>query len=142
MVLLIDTGVTEESATVLDFSKFRDIQNQNYMYFSAKMGLIQAQSLNAFRWKNGSNKENKTPTSTSTESTNFSDFISNAKQFCLCIVNPTENDLAFLGTHLHVHDLTLRDIREQNTEEKVEVFKNYTFISFKVYLDAGEVNCK
>lgn len=56
------------------------------------------------------------------------------------IVNPTEEDLALLKTHLHVHDLTLRDIREQNTDEKVEVFKNYTFISLKVYLEGAEVN--
>lgn len=117
----------DESATILDFSKFRDMYNQNYTYFSAKTGLIQAHALHTLQWKY------------STSTTNFSDLIFNSKQFCLGIVNPTENDLAMLKTHLHVHDLTLRDIREQNTEEKVEVFKNYTFISFKVYLETEEV---
>lgn len=55
----------------------------------------------------------------------------------MSIVNPTEKDLTFLGTQLNVHDLTLRDIREQNTEEKVEVFKHYTFLSLRPYLDGG-----
>lgn len=121
----------DESATILDFSKFRDIYNQNYTYFSAATGLIQAHALHTLQWKYSTAR-------TSTTS-NFSDLIFNSKQFCLGIVNPTENDLALLKAHLHVHDLTLRDIREQNTEEKVEVFKDYTFISLKVYLEAGEV---
>lgn len=76
----------------------------------------------------------------STESSNYSDLIFQSKQFCLGIVNPTEDDLALLKSHFRLHDLTIRDIREQNTEEKVEVFKHYTFISLKVYLDAGEVH--
>ncbi|KAJ6649926.1 putative metal ion transporter C27B12.12c [Pseudolycoriella hygida] len=123
-----------ESATILDFSKFRDIYNQNYTYFSAATGLIQAHALHTLQWKYSTSRSSATTEVTS----NFSDLIFNSKQFCLGIVNPTEDDLALLKTHLHVHDLTLRDIREQNTEEKVEVFKNYTFISLKVYLEAAE----
>ncbi|KAG4066554.1 hypothetical protein HA402_007190 [Bradysia odoriphaga] len=125
----IDT-VADESATVLDFSKFRDMYNQNYTYFSAATGLIQAHALHTLQWKYS--------TSMPTETTDYSDLIFNSKQFCLGIVNPTEEDLGLLKLNFHIHDLTLRDIREQNTEEKVEVFKNYTFISLKVYLEAPE----
>lgn len=130
--IIVSFAEADESATVLDFSKFRDMYNQNYTYFSAKTGLIQAHALHTLQWKYS--------TSVSSTTSNYSDLILNSKHFCLGIVNPTESDLALLKTHLHVHDLTLRDIREQNTEEKVEIFKNYTFISFKVYLEAGEVN--
>lgn len=126
------TGTVDESATMLDFSKFRDMCNQNYTYFSAATGLIQAHALHTLQWKYS--------TSITSTTSSFSDLIFNSKQFCLGIVNPTADDLALLKTHLHIHDLTLRDIKEQNTEEKVEVFKNYTFISLKVYLEAGEVN--
>lgn len=122
---------TDESATILDFSKFRDIYNQNYTYFSAETGLLQAHALHTLQWKYSTSKTSTT--------TNRPDLLLNSKQFCLGITNPTEDDLALLKKHLNVHDLTLRDIREQNTEEKVEIFKNYTFISLKVYLEAGEV---
>lgn len=128
------TDAVDESATTLDFSKFRDINNQNYTYFSAETGLLQAHALHTLQWKYSTSKTSSATTS------DFSDLIFKSKRFCLGIVNPTEDDLALLKTHLHVHDLTLRDIREQNTDEKVEVFKNYTFISLKVYLEAAEVN--
>jgi len=124
------------SATVLDFSKFRDMQNYNYLYFSAQTGLLEASSLNALKWDDSnSTQENNNTISAIND---FSDFISTSNQFVLCVVNPTDEDLKFLATKRHVHELTIRDIKEQNTEEKVEVFKHYTFISFKVYLDGEE----
>lgn len=127
----IDT-VADESATILDFSKFRDMYNQNYTYFSAATGLIQAHALHTLQWKYSTTRPSESETS------DYSDLIFNSKQFCLGIVNPTEDDLGLLKSHFHLHDLTLRDIREQNTEEKVEVFKNYTFISLKVFLETPE----
>lgn len=105
--------------------------NQNYTYYSATTGLLQAHALHTLQWKYS--------TSRPSETTGYSDLIFNSKQFCLGIVNPTEDDLGLLKAHFHLHDLTLRDIKEQNTEEKVEVFNNYTFISLKVYLEAPEV---
>lgn len=105
--------------------------NQNYTYFSAATGLIQAHAMHTLQWKYSTSRQSET--------SDYSDLIFNSKQFCLGIVNPTEDDLALLKSRFHLHDLTLRDIKEQNTEEKVEVFNNYTFISLKVYLEAPEV---
>lgn len=43
-----------------------------------------------------------------------------SKQYWFNIIDPSEKDLALLGSAFSIHDLTLRDIREGNTEEKIE----------------------
>lgn len=50
----------------------------------------------------------------------------------LNIFDPSEKDLAFLHQLFSVYELTLADIREKDTEEKIETFKHYTFISLKM----------
>lgn len=58
--------------------------------------------------------------------------IADRKFFWLNIFNPSDADLEILKNDFDVHDISLNDIREKNTEEKIEVFKHYTFISTKL----------
>jgi len=50
----------------------------------------------------------------------------------LNICQPAEEDYTFLFNSYGVHDLTIQDIREGNTEEKLEVFEHYTFLSLRL----------
>lgn len=62
---------------------------------------------------------------------------------------PTEEELALLGKHLGVHDLTLEDIREAEGRPRVETFSDHVFLILKALnfnaqrdvLDAINVNC-
>ncbi|KAI5172837.1 magnesium transporter [Nematocida sp. LUAm3] len=55
--------------------------------------------------------------------------------FWLNTFNPTDNDLYAIGEMFNIHNLTLLDIKEKNTDEKIEVFKHYTFISMKFFVE-------
>ena len=52
--------------------------------------------------------------------------------FWLNIFDPSEEDIRTLGALYGVHEMSIEDIRKKNTEEKVETFRNYTFISLKM----------
>ncbi|KAK6090078.1 hypothetical protein P3W45_000966 [Vairimorpha bombi] len=98
----------EDSGKIIDFCKYRNLDNKKYMFYSEETTLIESDDL-------------------------FSNMdILNNKYYWLNIFNPSEKDLEILGTILGVHDVTLIDIREKNTEEKLEHFKNYIFISLKL----------
>ncbi|EPR79378.1 CorA-like Mg2+ transporter protein [Spraguea lophii 42_110] len=58
--------------------------------------------------------------------------------YWLNIFCPSEEDLEILGKNYGVHDISLNDIREGNTEEKVEIFKQYIFISLKISSDKNK----
>lgn len=49
---------------------------------------------------------------------------------CAC---PTDNEVKMLAKAFGIHPLTTEDIRMQETREKVELFKNYYFVSFHTF---------
>lgn len=83
-----------------------------YLFYSKEEGLLQSQYL-----------ENLADNISVIFKTSF---------FWLNVFNPTDADLQALGIMFNIHDLTLLDIKERNTDEKIEVFKHYTFISMKL----------
>lgn len=99
---------------VYDFAKFRGIKDTKYIYYSEETSLLQSNTLFI--------------------QDNIGDLITK-KYYWLNIFDPKEQDLEFLASFYNVHDISLLDIRERNTEEKVEIFKNYTFISLKLFND-------
>lgn len=103
---------TQKSVNVYNFNKFRNLKETKYIFYSQETSLIQSDVL----FRNDSYKELLTK-----------------KFFWINIFNPTEKDLDILANVFNVHDITLIDIREQNTEEKIEIFKQYTFISLKLF---------
>lgn len=91
---------------IIDFCKYRTLKNLKYIFYSKNTNLIESEILDINLLKQ--------------------------KFYWLNIFNPTEQDLEILGNHLGVHDVTLIDIREKNTDEKLEYFKNYIFLSMKL----------
>ncbi|EIJ94360.1 magnesium transporter [Nematocida parisii] len=91
-----------------------------YLFYSKSSGLVQTQVLG-----------NITANYLETNKTNF---------FWLNTFNPTDSDLQTLCSMFDIHELTLLDIKEGNTDEKIEVFKHYTFISMKLMVEADPTN--
>lgn len=60
--------------------------------------------------------------------------------FWLNTFNPTDSDLHALGEMFNIHDLTVLDIKERNTDEKIEIFKHYTFISMKLFVETSSIS--
>ncbi|KAM0677018.1 CorA metal ion transporter [Binucleata daphniae] len=106
----------QKNDTVYNFNKFRNLKETKYIFYSSETSLIQSDIL--FR------------------NDNFKELLTK-KFFWINIFNPTEKDLDILANVFNVHDITLIDIREGNTEEKIEIFKQYTFISLKLYSAAN-----
>lgn len=113
----IDTvsEVEEEPCTsnnVYNFAHFKDLKNTKYYFLKfEETGLELTQSEDMFSY----------PSDVKTEGS-----------FWLNIFNPSEDDLRMLGEVYKVHDISLTDIRERDTEETFEVFRHYTFISLKL----------
>ncbi|KAL0265871.1 UNVERIFIED_CONTAM: hypothetical protein PYX00_011588 [Menopon gallinae] len=59
-------------------------------------------------------------------------FARTRSHFWLNIFNPLEHDLRMLHELYDVHDISLTDIRDRDTEEKIEMFRHYTFISLRL----------
>lgn len=96
------------NSRVVDFCKYRSLKDLKYIFYSKETSLIESDNI-------------------------FHDpGILNNKFYWINIFNPSESDLEILSTKFGVHDVTLIDIREKNTEEKLEFFKNYVFISMKL----------
>ncbi|KAM0687375.1 CorA metal ion transporter [Conglomerata obtusa] len=115
--LIQTTLVLEEpNLSVYNFNKFRNLDNTKYIFYSQDTSLIQSNIL----FKLDSFKE-----------------LITKKFFWINIFNPSEKDLEVLANVFHVHDISLIDIRERNTEEKIEIFKQYTFISLKLFSAAN-----
>ncbi|KAI5180557.1 magnesium transporter [Nematocida sp. AWRm80] len=91
-----------------------------YLFYSKDSGLLQSQAL-----------ENLAPNLSEIFKTNF---------FWLNTFNPTDSDLQAIGNMFNIHDLTVLDIKERNTDEKIEVFKHYTFISMKLLVEPDSSN--
>ncbi|KAK6462632.1 hypothetical protein DFJ63DRAFT_275932, partial [Scheffersomyces coipomensis] len=60
-------------------------------------------------------------------------FGSNENTWWLDCNNPTEAELRVLSTTFNIHPLTCEDIKTQDCREKVELFKNYYFVSFHTF---------
>ncbi|OAG29606.1 magnesium transporter [Nematocida displodere] len=86
-----------------------------YLFYSKDSGLLQSEMLDNL-------------------SANLSE-IFKTSFFWLNTFNPTDADLQAIGLMFNIHDLTLLDIKERNTDEKIEVFKHYTFISMKLLVE-------
>ncbi|KAM0675936.1 CorA metal ion transporter [Gurleya vavrai] len=116
---LIQTTPTineDNNISTYNFNKFRNLKDTKYIYYSQETSLIQSNIL--FKLDN------------------FKELI-DRKFFWINIFNPSEKDLQVLANVFNIHDITLIDIRERNTEEKIEIFKHYTFISLKLFSAAN-----
>jgi len=95
-----------------------NVQNpagSKYLFYSKESGLLQSQRL-----------ENLSTNTAEIFKTGF---------FWLNTFNPTDGDLQGLGNMFNIHDLTVLDIKEKNTDEKIEVFKHYTFVSMRLLVE-------
>lgn len=52
--------------------------------------------------------------------------------FWLNIFDPNDEDIKFLSSTFQVHETTLAEIRERNSPEKFDIYRNYAFISLKM----------
>ena len=102
----------DNSRVALDFNKFQNFQPQKYLYFSQSSNLLQSNKIEQL-------------------SPEFSKLLQ-AKSYWLNIFDPNEHDFSILFHSYGVHDITVNDIREGNTEEKIEVYAHYTFISLRL----------
>jgi len=107
----------ENTARRMDFNKYKNIPVTKYQYLSEATDLLQANEL-----------EGLSPA--------YTDLLQ-GKNYWLNIVNPDEKDYLLLSDSYAVHDLSIADVREGNSEEKVEVFRHYTFISLRLMGDSN-----
>lgn len=115
IVPIFNAPVEINTKTLLDFNKYQNLRHTKYFYFSEKTRLLQSDLL-----------ESLSPTDS-----NYRDLLS-GQNFWLNIFDPNEQDFNLLFNAYGVHDLTINDIREGNTEDKVEAFKHYTFFSLRL----------
>lgn len=115
---------TEEEANhmTFNFSSLNHLSTlgSKYLLYSKNSGLIQSQAI-----------ENILLSYPDLFKSNF---------FWLNTFNPTDSDLRALSNMFDIHELTIQDIKEGNTDEKIEVFKHYTFISMKLLVEADPNN--
>lgn len=104
----------KKNVSVYDFSRFRSLLDTKYIAYSSENKLMQF--------------DNITPHLESLLSQQF---------FWINIFDPKEHDLTMLADTFNVHDISLLDIRERNTEEKIEVFRHYTFVSLRLFSDTN-----
>jgi Mg2+ and Co2+ transporter CorA len=114
------------SPKILDFNKYKGLQSLKYHYFSPTTGLVQAHTFEELKFVGVPEKLDP-----KMEVMNYVKLLK-SKQYWFNIMDPSEKDLALLSSAFSVHDLTLRDIREGHTEEKLEVYKHYMFISLRL----------
>lgn len=99
-----------------NFGKYKNVEQTKVLLYSKEAGLVQADSIESVH-------------------------TSSCECYWLSIFDPTETELVHLSRHYHVHDITLNDIREKNTKEKVEIFHNYTFISIRLFSERRGNEC-
>jgi len=105
----------DSNKTVLDFNKYKQFRPTKYLYFSEATNLLQSDTMERL-------------------SPDYSELL-RAKNYWLNIIDPNEQDFSILFNSYGVHDLTINDIREGNTEEKMEVYKHYTFFSLRLMIE-------
>jgi len=100
------------SGLLRNFNIYRDFNHCKYSYYSAEADLVQANTLEGL-------------------SSNFNELLS-AEHFWLNITDPDEDDIQFLRERFEVNEIVLSEIEEGNAEERVETFKQHTFISLRL----------
>ncbi|KAH9387212.1 magnesium transporter [Nematocida major] len=120
--MIKNTERDDSAQMTFNFSPLNGLNpsGSKYMFYSKGSGLVQTQVLENI-------------------SAGYSDMLKN-NFFWLNIFNPTDADLQSLGNMFDLHELTMQDIKEGNTDEKIEVFKHYTFISMKLLVEADPTN--
>lgn len=103
-----------KNVSVYDFARFRSLLDTKYIVYSTDNKLLQSDTLTPHLIE-----------------------LKNQKFFWINIFDPKEDDLRILAETFNVHDISLIDIRERNTEEKIEVFRHYTFVSLKLFSDTN-----
>lgn len=118
----IKTDKEDTTHMTFNFSPLNTLNpsGSKYLFYSKSTGLMQTQVL-----------ENITA--------NYPEMLKN-NFFWLNTFNPTDSDLQSLCNIFDIHELTILDIKEGNTDEKIEVFKHYTFISMKLMVEADPTN--
>ena len=106
----------EDTARRMDFNKYKNIPMTKYQYLSETTDLLQSNEL-----------EGLSPC--------YTDLLQ-AKGYWLNIMNPGDKDYQLLSDSYAVHDLSIADVREGNSEAKVEIFRHYTFISLRLMGEA------
>lgn len=104
--------VKNDAKNFFNFGRFKSLRKQKYIYLDKTNNLIQ--SNNFFR--------------------HATDLLEK-KNFWLNIFDPKEVDFLNLVSTFNVHELTIRDLRDGKSREKIEAFKHYTFIVLKLYSD-------
>lgn len=111
----VTSEVEDDSCTstnIYNFARFKDLRDAKYYisrFGSSGVQLTQSEDI-----------------------LNDANLLDTEEPFWLNIFGPDESDLRMLGELYKVHDISLADICEKDTEEKVEVFRHYTFISLKL----------
>ncbi|KAG2227019.1 hypothetical protein INT45_006426 [Circinella minor] len=67
------------------------------------------------------------------EGRNLLDNALNTSGWWVDILSPTDEEMKTIGKTFHIHPLTVEDIMAQEPREKMELFPNYTFISFRSF---------
>jgi len=93
-----------------NFSK-HSLNDSKYLLYSEEGGLQQSQSL-VMHPSLGDNKF-----------------------FWLDILDPTQEDFEHFSKTFDIHETTIADIREKNSPEKIDVYRNYAYISFKMFVN-------
>ncbi|RVD91473.1 hypothetical protein TUBRATIS_20790 [Tubulinosema ratisbonensis] len=60
------------------------------------------------------------------------------QKYWINIFQPTKEDLDFLYSQYSIHPTSLVDILESNTDEKIDLYSDYTFISLKLLTSKDE----
>lgn len=107
-----------KNVSVYDFARVRSLLDTKYIVYSTDSNLLQSDTL-----------------------TPHINNLLKEKFFWINIFDPKEDDLKILADVFNVHDISLMDIRERNTEEKIEVFRHYTFVSIKLFGDTSWEEC-
>lgn len=98
-----------------NFERYQDIEQAKFLFYSKETGMFQTDTFHEIEERASG-------------------------YYWLSIFDPAEKDLIDIGRHFKVHDITLNDIREKNTKEKVELFHNYTFVSTRLFSETGTQN--
>lgn len=111
-----DNSRTARIENSFDFNK-HSLEGKKYLFYSEETGLQQSNDI--------CNELNFPTTEQSF--------------FWLDILDPNELDFKFLSSNFRVHETTIAEIREKNSPEKLDVYRNYAFISLKMLVNKKSV---
>jgi len=95
-----------------NLNTYRDFSHSKYSYYSAEADLVQASAVELLSF-------------------NYEKLLK-APHFWLNIRDPDEDDIQFLRETFDVNEIVLSEIQEKNAQERVETFRQHTFISLRL----------